>query len=238
MSKVRELLGTEESTAFLVSTGLFTETDYMNYGEEVEVHHLLENDHKDIRISMYQLEEAPDALYYPILTAYMRLCIGNFILGYAAPDVNTVAYNEDIDIIMPMFKPFQTGQVISVHNVIEAFDAMTLCDAQLGAAYLRYMSKIQEGWANAIKKVADPAVRAVLQLNYNALMYYVRRLTTTRWYNLYMAMRAETDEYEAYDRDELYYATFVSVNAVISIHEDLCTLVSEHHDYFYNTQFV
>lgn len=238
MRKVKELLGTEESTAFLVSTGLFTETDYMNYGEEVEVHHLLENDHKDIRISMYQLEEAPDTLYYPILMDYMRLCIGNFILGYAAPDVNTVAYNEDIGIIVPMFQPFQTGQVISVHNVIEAFDAMTLCDAQLGAAYLRYMSTIQEGWANAIKSVADPAVRAVLQLNYNALMCYVRRLTTTKWYNLYMAMLADEDEYEAYAQDELYYAAFVSVDDVISIHEDLCDLVSKHYDYFYHTQFV
>lgn len=237
MSKVKELLGTEESTAFLVSTGLFYESDYRNYGEEVEVHHLLKNAHKDIRIAMYQLKDAPDALYYPTLMDYMRLCIGNFILGYAAPDVNTVAYNEDINIIMPMFEPFQVGKVISIHTIIEAFDAMTLCDAQLGAAYLRYMNTLQKGWANAIKTVADPTVRTVLQLNYNTLMYYVRRLTTTRWYNLYMAMRAETDEYEAYDRDELVYATFVPIDDVISIHEDLCTLVSEHYDYFYNTQF-
>lgn len=238
MNKVKALLGTEESTAFLVSTGLFTETDYMNYGEEVEVHHLLENEYKDIRISMYQLEEAPEAIDYPTLMDYMRLCIGNFILGYAAPDVNTVAYNEDIDIIVPMFQPFQIGQTISVHNVIEAFDAMTLCDAQLGAAYLRYMSTIQAGWANAIKKVADPAVRATLQLNYNALMCYVRRLNTTKWYSLYMAMRAEEDEYEAYAHDELFYAAFVSIDDVISIHEDLVSLVSKHYDYFYHTQFV
>lgn len=238
MNKVKELLGTEESTAFLVSTGLFTETDYMNYGEEVEVHHLLENEHKDVRISMYQLEEAPEAIYYPTLMDYMRLCIGNFILGYAAPDVNTVAYNEDIGIIVPTFQPFQIGQTISVHNVTEAFDAMTLCDVQLGAAYLRYMSMIQAGWVNAIKKVADPAVRTTLQLNYDVLMQYVRRLTTTKWYNLYMAMRADEDEYEAYARDELFYAAFVSINDVISIHENLVGLVSKHYDYFYHTQFV
>lgn len=238
MVKVKELLGIEESTAFLVSTGLFTETDYMNYGEEVEVYHLLENDHKDIRISMYQLEEAPDTLYYPIFMDYMRLCIGNFILGYAAPEVNTVAYNEDIGIIMPVFKPLQAEQVTSIHTIIEAFDAMTLCDAQLGAAYLRYMSTIQKGWANAVKTVKNPAVRAVLQLNYNALMQYVRRLTTTKWYNLYMAMRAATDEYEAYARDELVYACYVPVDDVIAIYEDLVHLVSKHYDYFYHTQFV
>lgn len=233
MSKITD---SEASTVFIKALGLFSDVDYANTRIVNDVQYLLRNKYNDLSLAMHELNDGPEELYYPTLMDYMKYCIGNFILGYHAPDVNNVAYDEYCSMVAPLFKPFTKERRTSLFSISRALDPMTKNDPLLGAAYLRYMDTLRKNWYEALKVVEDLDTCDMLQKNYKTLMSYVKVLTVSEWYNKYLYAHVEDFEYYVYNRNKLEYAVFIDPDTVIAIHEDLVELVEQNHDYFYNEQ--